>query len=181
MAFLVIIMILSIICIFLTYKYYSLNKKAANYSKQIDLDINKWDKISKQLAEDYLNTIKNTALLELYLLEDERKYGLKILRRMYDAVFGKKTFPWEKAYNAIAILYNELPERLRKAYPELDEAEIQLCCLTYMDINNTEISTIMRFKINTIQAKKSVIRKKLGIEGYGNIRDFLETDLNNRA
>lgn len=75
-------------------------------------------------------------------------------------------------------MYDNLPDKLRQIYPELDEAEIRICCLTYMEVNNTEIAAIMRFKINTVQSKKSVIRKKLGIDGYGNIRDFIIEDLN---
>lgn len=178
--FLVIIFTLLAAIIFIYSKYKSILKELYSYQNKNLIDREVKDEIVQELANDYLETLRNTALLESYLPEDERKYGLRILKKMYDAVFGKKTFPWEKAYNAISILYDQLPERLRSAYPELDEAEIRLCCLTYMDINNTEIATIMRFKINTIQAKKSVIRKKLGIEGYGNIRDFLTVDLDNR-
>lgn len=176
-----IVIVLVSILLVLYSKYKAARKELLSVRVLKESEIRAKDDIVHELAYDYLETLRNTALLESYLPEDERKYGLRILKRMYDAVFGKKTFPWEKAYNAIGILYDDLPERLRKAYPELDEAEIRLCCLTYMDINNTEIATIMRFKINTIQAKKSVIRKKLGIEGYGNIRDFLEADLNSRV
>lgn len=131
----------------------------------------------EDIATDYLKILGNTALLESFITEEDRKLGTRILKKIYDAVYGKKSFPWEKAYKAVSILHDNLPDKLRKLYPELDEAEIRICCLTYLEVNNMEIATIMRFKINTVQSKKSVIRKKLGIEGYGNIRDFIIEDL----
>lgn len=160
-----------------------LYRKIRSYKKEMDLINSKKDhhiikiELAKEISTDYLSVLRNTALLESYLPEEDRKEGLKILRKMYDAVYGKKTYPWEKAYKAISILHNNLPSKLKEKYSELDEAEIQICCLTYMDASNIEIATIMRFKVNTVQAKKSVIRKKLGIDGYGNIRDYMVKEL----
>lgn len=177
-------LVFSVILITLIFLCYRLYKKSQFYQEEMRLietrqqkELTEQNSLAREIANDYINILSNTALLESFLPEDERKYGLKILKKIYDAVYGKKNFPWEKAYKAISILYNNLPEKLRRQYPELDEAEIRICCLTYMEVNNTEIATIMRFKINTVQAKKSVIRKKLGIDGYGNIRDFIIEDL----
>jgi DNA-binding CsgD family transcriptional regulator len=55
----------------------------------------------------------------------------------------------------------------------LEEAEVRICCLIYAGLNNTEISILMEWTTNTIQMKKSIIRKKIGVEGYGNLSDFL--------
>ena len=75
-------------------------------------------------------------------------------------------------------LYKGVPDTIRKKYPQLDEIEIRICCLEYAGLSNNEISIILEFSINTIQMKKSVIRKKLEIEGYGNIVEFFHKNLN---
>lgn len=163
------------------FRIHKKNKQNTNESKDIDPEEEEKDTgntLTKEVATDYLRILSDTALIESFIPEEDRKLGLRILRKTYDVVYGKKSYPWEKAYKAISILYDNLPDKLRQIYPELDEAEIRICCLTYMEVNNTEIAAIMRFKINTVQSKKSVIRKKLGIDGYGNIRDFIIEDLN---
>lgn len=162
---------------------YYRNKLKEKETEGIDTIVPKIEKdertiLSEEIAVDYLRILSETALIESFIPEEDRKLGLKILRRIYDVVYGKKSYPWDKAYKAISILHDNLPDKLLKLYPELDESEIRISCLTYMEVNNTEIATIMRFKINTVQSKKSVIRKKLGIDGYGNIRDFIVEDLN---
>lgn len=164
----------------LYFNLYKKNKQINNHSNDITPKEEKDTKASltEEVAIDYLRILSDTALIESFIPEEDRKLGLRILRKTYDVVYGKKSYPWDKAYKAISILYDNLPDKLRQIYPELDEAEIRICCLTYMEVNNTEIAAIMRFKINTVQSKKSVIRKKLGIDGYGNIRDFIIDDLN---
>ncbi|MCG6191591.1 helix-turn-helix transcriptional regulator, partial [Maribellus maritimus] len=63
--------------------------------------------------------------------------------------------------------------------PQLDESEFRICCLIYVEFNNTEIAIILSYSVNTVQAKKSVIRKKLHIKTFGNVRDFLIMSLRN--
>jgi DNA-binding CsgD family transcriptional regulator len=36
---------------------------------------------------------------------------------------------------------------------------------------------MLNYSTNTIRAKKSVIRKKLGVKAFGDINDFIETTL----
>lgn len=173
---LIVAIILGIICFLLHKKNLSLVNKIREINSKTEDSPR--EILINEVATDYLKILSDTALLESFIPEEDRKLGLKILKKLYDVVYGKKSYPWEKAYKAISILYDNLPEKLLQLYPELDESEIRICCLTYMEINNTDIATIMHFKINTVQSKKSVIRKKLGIDGYGNIRDFIVEDLN---
>ncbi len=71
-------------------------------------------------------------------------------------------------------LHNGFFERLREKFPHLDEDEFRICCLTYAKFDSTEISIIMRLSVNTIQMKRSSIRKKLRIPPMGNIPNFLD-------
>lgn len=126
----------------------------------------------------HFDILKKTALLEKYLREDERKKGEHLLRKFNEVVYGRKKMGWDLLYQTLNNASNGLFEQLRNRLTELDESEFRICCLIYADFNNTEIALILNYRVNTIEAKKSTIRKKLGIESFGKIRDFLNEVIN---
>jgi DNA-binding CsgD family transcriptional regulator len=65
-------------------------------------------------------------------------------------------------------------DRLRRTLSVLDESEFRICCLSYEGFSNTEIGIVLKYSVNTVQAKKTLIRKKLGIQASGNLHDFLD-------
>ena len=132
----------------------------------------------REVLYAHFDILKDTALLEGYLREDERKQGQKFLKRFNEVVYNQDSFDWNVIEKTMERLFDKLPIKLKKAYPQLDESEYRICCLTYAQLSNTEIAIIMRLSINTVQSKKSSTRKKLNIEGYGNIIDFLNKELN---
>ena len=67
--------------------------------------------------------------------------------------------------------------RLKEVYPQLKEVEYRIRCLTYSGFSTEEISIVLNLSINTINTKRSVIRKKLGIAAFTNLRDFLNEKL----
>ena len=120
----------------------------------------------------HFEILKKTALLKSYINENERKNGKQWLRKFNEVVYGEKDLNWDLLYEALNNAGNGILEQLRKRLTQLDESEFRICCLLYVGFNNTEIALVLNYRLNTVEVKKSTIRKKLGIESRGNIRDF---------
>lgn len=121
----------------------------------------------------HFDILKKAAVLEGFLKEEEIKTGKNLLRKFNDIVYGQKELDWNILYNSLNEASNGLLDQLKSKFPVLEESEFRICCLVFIECNNTEIAIILNYSINTIQVKKSIIRKKLGIKTFGDIRDFL--------
>ena len=122
----------------------------------------------------HFDIIRKAALIEGYIKKDERKRGEPFLRKINEIVYGQKDLNWELLYETLNNISNGFFGKLKNKFPQLNESEFQICCLTYVGFNNTEIAIFFNYSINTVPAKKNVIRKKLGIQNYGNIEDFMK-------
>ncbi|MDU1890432.1 MAG: tetratricopeptide repeat protein [Dysgonomonas sp.] len=182
--FILIVLILVIallIGMFVFYRKMSKNKsdlqKANTYIAQLKEMAEEYkdeQQSNKKVILQHFHVLKKVALLDKHLNGEEKKQGSKLLKRFNEIVYDQEVFDWDRMFDTMKHAFDNLPENLRLLYPSLDESEIRICCLTYGELNNTDISMIMNLSVNTIQSKKSTIRKKLGIEGYGNIKDFLK-------
>jgi len=122
----------------------------------------------------HFDIIRKVALIEGYIKKDERKRGEHFLRKINEIVYGQKDLNWEMLYKTLNNISNGFFEELKNKFPKLNDSEFQICCLTYIGFNNTEIAIFLNYSLNTIPAKKNIIRKKLGIQNYGNIEDFMK-------
>ncbi|MFV0417249.1 MAG: LuxR C-terminal-related transcriptional regulator [Dysgonomonas sp.] len=127
---------------------------------------------------EHFDILKKVALLEGYMKDDEKKQGEKLLKKFNEIVYNQDSVDWSKIFQTLNHLSNNFPNKMKKAYPQLDDAEFKICCLTEAGLANMEIAIILGFSVNTVQMKKSNIRKKLNIEGYGNIIEYLKKNLN---
>lgn len=127
---------------------------------------------------EHFNILKKAALVEGYMKDDEKKQGEKLLKKFNEIVYGQDTIDWNKIMETMNHLSKNFPDKIKKAYPQLDDAEFKICCLTEAGLANMEIAIILGLSVNTVQMKKSNIRKKLNIEGYGNIVEYLKKNLN---
>ena len=134
---------------------------------------NKKENSFKKVLLEHFDILKKVALLEGHMRDDEKKQGQKLLKKVNEIIYKQESLDWNMLNDTMNQLYNGFPEKLQEKYPQLDEAEVRICCLIFAGLNNTEISILMEWTINTIQMKKSIIRKKIGVEGYGNMTDFL--------
>lgn len=48
---------------------------------------------------------------------------------------------------------------MKELYPQLKEVEYRILCLTYSGFSTEEISIVLNLSINTINTKRSAIRK----------------------
>lgn len=128
----------------------------------------------RSILVHHFDIIKKAALIEGYLKEDERKKGAPVLRKFNEVVYGQKELDWEVLYQKLNEMSNGFFQQFKNNFPQLNESEFRICYLLYVEFNNTEIAIILNYSTNTVQAKKSSIRKKLGIKSYGNIHDFMK-------
>lgn len=147
-------------------------QKASQLTDMADSFGEKEDSFKKLLLQHF-NILKKVALIETHLKEEEKKQGRKLLKKVNEIIYNEGSVDWDLILKTIDQLCNRFPTVLYKICPQLDDSEFKICCLTYADLNNAEIAIIMRLSVNTVQMKKSNVRKKLGIEGYGNLKVFL--------
>lgn len=146
-------------------KIYQMQKMAKGFNKK--------ESSFRNVLIRHLDILKKAALLEGYLKEDELKTGKNLLRKFNDVVYGQKELDWNILYDALNNASNGFLDHLKIKFPELEESEFRICSLVFIECNNTEIAIILNYSVNTVQAKKSIIRKKLGIKTFGDIRNFL--------
>lgn len=119
--------------------------------------------------------LKKTASLENYSKQqDDGNRSKQLVRKFNEIIYGQDSLNWDRLYEVMNDLHNGFFERLRDKFPDLNEDEFRICCLTYAKFDSMEISIIMGLSVNTIQMKRSSIRKKLGIPTMGNIPNFID-------
>lgn len=63
---------------------------------------------------------------------------------------------------------------MRNRFPLLNDTDFKICCLVYTKFSRTEISLLLGLSASTILSRSSSIRKKLGIDEYGNIAEYIK-------
>ncbi|MDH6311094.1 tetratricopeptide (TPR) repeat protein [Dysgonomonas sp. PFB1-18] len=152
--------------------------------------INELDNMAKSYDEEkssfrnkllhHFDILKKSALLEGYMRDEEKEQNQKLLKRFNEIVYNQTTLDWNILYQTMNDLHNGFFDSLRKTFPQLDESEFRICCLIYTEFSNIEIGIIMRQSSNTITAKRTVIRKKIGMKGHGNFIDFFNESVINK-
>lgn len=152
-------------------------REAEHKISQMQKMVHKFDENEnsyRNVLISHLGIIKKAALLEKYLKEDEKKKGQRLLRKFNQVVYGQGNLNWNLLFETLNNVSNGSLKKLKNNLSQLDESEFRICCLIYTDFNNTEIALVLNYSLGTVEVKKSTIRKKLGIESRGNIRDFIE-------
>ncbi|RCW21180.1 LuxR C-terminal-related transcriptional regulator [Marinilabilia salmonicolor] len=142
--------------------------------KEIEKTFNKKEDVLHTILLEHFEIIKKTAILEGYLRQDEKKSGEHLIKLFNNIVFGKEKRDWGRLYTVMNELHNGTLKQILIEFPNLDEIEFRICCLTISEFSNTEIAIVLGYSPNTIQMKKSAIRKKLGIENFGSFQKFFE-------
>lgn len=121
----------------------------------------------------HFDILKKVALLRQYISgEDEQVH--RLAKKVNEIVYGQESLNWDMLLLTMNELHDGLFNRLKEKFPSLDEAEFRIYCLTYKKFCSSEIALIMNLSVNTVQMKRSSIRRKIGIEAMGNINEFLD-------
>jgi len=67
-----------------------------------------------------------------------------------------------------------LYEKIKNKYTSLSETELRICILSYGNLSNRKIALILGQKEETIQTRRSELRKKIGLSKDMTIPDFLD-------
>ncbi len=131
----------------------------------------------KSILFHHFDILKKAALLKQSLKnEDQHDHRLLIERKVNEIIYGQDFFNWEIFYQDMNGIHDGRFERLKLKHL-LDETEFRICCLTYANLTCSEIGIILDLSPNTVQMKRSSIRKKLGIEAQGNIQIFIDNEI----
>ena len=185
----ILVAILALVLLFLIFGFYysrrmAKKKKELQEIKELNAQLqeiaNNYEhekNIFKKTVFERFNIITKAKIMQGLLRKEELKQNEKFFKKIDEIVYGQETFNWEVVYQMANEHYDKFYDKLCRKYPSLDESEIKICCLTYADLNNTEISIIMNQSINTVQMKRSSVRKKMGIKEYGNLVEFWKQNI----
>lgn len=143
------------------------------YFNDLVEDLQKQENILKLKLLQHFDVIKKSVLLEQYLENNNSSQGKSLLKKFNGIIYENHPINWDTLYDAISDKYNGFPDALRKTYPELELIEFRICCLLYTGFSNTEMSIILSLSTSSITAKRSSIRKKIGLKVYSNIVEHL--------
>lgn len=91
-------------------------------------------------------------------------------------VYGREDV--EKIWETLFETFNEarpgLAEKIKKNYPGLTEVEFRVCILVYSGFDINESALILGLSPNTIQARRSNVRRKMGVDTRGDIAAHID-------
>ena len=183
-ALIILSLVLLAACI-ITLAYYrksAQNKKLLSESKQrIEILQRMADNFSIEKSSfrhallEQFNVLRKTALINSMLNENERASGQKLLKKFNQIVYGQDALEWNKLYQSMDSLKNGFYSKVRRKYPQLNETEFRICCLTCeTDFNDKEIGIILGTTFYMVRRIRSDLRKKIGIPKGEDFSVFFE-------
>lgn len=174
-----------IISIFLLFRKYKEHKNEILELEEKITHLNilsqKYDE-KEQTFTSYLlkhfNVLKKMSSLKIYMNKDVSHKDEFWIKKINEIIYGQDALNWDVLYDVMNKLHNDFFIRLKELYPQLKEIEYRILCLTYSGFSTVEISIVLNLSVNTINMKRSAIRKSLGIIAFTNLRDFLNEKLN---
>ncbi|WP_343556263.1 hypothetical protein [Sphingobacterium sp.] len=103
-----------------------------------------------------------------------------ILLKQFNAiVYGNysQDEQWEIIHQAFKQARPGYSQKIKTLFPELNDTEFRIAILTYAEFSIKEIAIILKQSPNTVQTRRTSLRKKLGIENGGDIAFFIDQSL----
>ncbi|MCD8030297.1 MAG: hypothetical protein LUF85_05605 [Bacteroides sp.] len=148
-------------------------EKDIAHLKNMSVLYNEKEKTLKNIVLKDFNILKKVALLESYMINNESNN--RLIKKFNEIVYNQEMMDWNRLYETMDSLYDNLFTKLKENFSQLDETEFRICCLSIAKFSNAEIAVIMKFSTSSVQWRKASIRKKLGIKPMGNIFEFLNS------
>jgi tetratricopeptide (TPR) repeat protein len=129
---------------------------------------------NRKRYEQRMAIYKELILLERGQKKADRELHAGILEQVKQVVFNAdEAHIWESIYSTINDQHHGTLDYIRQRFPELDETEFKIGCLTCAGFKNNDMALFLRLSIHTVKAKKVSLRKKIGIAQGGDIAGFI--------
>jgi len=145
----------------------SLQKMAENFSGE--------HHTFRNILLEQFDILKKTALIKTVLSENEQANGQKLLKKINEIVYGQDKLDWNKLYKLMNNLKDGFYNKVRSKYPQLNETEFRICCLSCeTDFTDKEIGIILGMTLNMVRRTRSDLRKKIGMSKGEDFLFFFE-------
>ena len=124
------------------------------------------------------NILKKVSILKIYTNKNQSHKDEFWVKKFNEIVYGQDSLDWSTLYDVMNELHNNFFIKLKNLYPQLKDTEFRILCLTYSGFSTEEIAIVLNLSLNTINTRRSAIRKSIGIPAFANLRDFLNDKLN---
>ena len=179
-------LLIGVVILFLIRKYRQRKKRILELEEkisQLKRMSEKYDENEKTFMSyllKHFNVLKKVSGLEIYMNKEKSHKDEFWIKKFNEIVYGQNTLNWDILYDIMNKLHNGFFIKLKELYPQMKEVEFRIICLTYSGFSTEEIAIILNLSINTINTKRSAIRKSLCIAPFANLCDFLDERLKNR-
>jgi DNA-binding CsgD family transcriptional regulator len=129
------------------------------------------ENVFRKFLIDHFKIITKAASITAELSDDEIKKGQKLLNKFSRIIYGQDTLNWDKLYMVMNNKQNALYDKIQAKYPQLNETEFRILCLTCEKLDDIEIAIILDRKISIIRKIRNKVREEIGIPRY--THDFL--------
>lgn len=128
----------------------------------------------KTIVLNHFAILKKAALIDNLIRKSDKDNGQKVLAKYNQIIYGQNSLDWDVLYNTMNKVYDGQLEKMRNRFPLLNDTDFKICCPVYAKFSRTEISLLLGLSASTISSRNSSIRKKLGIDEYGNIAEYIK-------
>jgi tetratricopeptide (TPR) repeat protein len=137
---------------------------------------------SKELSTHALHVIQKNQLLEELkthledLVKDDKRDFKKQLKQLIIQInqnFSNESY-WEEFKNTFEQIHYSFFNKLNSICPDLTATEIRLISLLKMNMNSTDMATILGISQDSLRVSRYRLRKKLKIEQGENLISFLQ-------
>src|SRR5690606_35088360 len=99
-----------------------------------------------------------------------------LIGRFNYIVYGETTIDeqWDTLLQTFKNARPGYADKIRKNYTDLTETEFRICILTYAEFSIKEIAVVLQQSPNTIQTRRTTLRKKLGLANGGDIAEHID-------
>jgi tetratricopeptide (TPR) repeat protein len=125
----------------------------------------------RNILLDHLNIIRKMASLKVEFKKEDLDTDEMHLKKFNKIVYGQDTLDWEKLYQVMNNLREGFHDRIREKYPQFNELEFRILCLTCEKFDDTEIAIILDKTIPMVRKIRNKIRESLKMPKY--THDFL--------
>ncbi|WP_188112249.1 hypothetical protein [Aquimarina sp. RZ0] len=175
---LLIIVIISLLCIYLLYKYKK-NRQVISELKssekqlleeQIRLRDNELDASAIAIAQrvEVLNTIKE----ELETIKDDNPKLVQVNKTVKNLIQSSSDI--SLVTDRIESQYPTLTIELKNKHPELSDTEIRYCLLTKLNLSLKETAAMLNVTPNTVKVTRSRLKKKMDIHQEVSFKEYLD-------